>query len=36
MMVLSGRASDARRMVYCCRKKITMSDHFYLRSNLQA
>src|SRR5258708_30247923 len=35
MIVLSGRATDAWRMVYCCRKKITMSDHFYPRPNLQ-
>lgn len=36
MIVLSERATDARCMVYCCRKKITMSDHFFHPPNLQA
>ena len=35
MTVLSERASDARRMVYRYRKKITISDQFYPQPNLQ-
>lgn len=36
MIVLSERAAGAQRAVYFCRKKITMSDHFFNPPNLQA
>lgn len=36
MIVLSERAAGARRAVYCCRKKITISDHLFHLPNLQA
>ncbi len=36
MIVLSERAAGARCAVYVCRKRITMSDHFFRPPNLQA
>lgn len=36
MILLSERATDARRTVYFCREKITMSDHSFHQPNHQA
>ena len=36
MIDLAERAAGARRVVYCCRKKITISDLFFHLPNLQA